>query len=556
MKKLWTWMALGLLAVGCSQKTSVDEAARTITQESLMKPIEVLSSDDFRGRAPGSEGEQKTVDYLVSQYKEIGLEPGMPGGGYVQDVPVTGQTTHKDAVLTIKKGGKTVHTFNYATDFMAWPSNGAEQVDVNGAELVYVGYGIQAPEENWDDFKDVDVKGKIIVVKNNDPEEDPDLFGGKTRLYYGRYDYKYEKARELGALGVLIVHTTPTAGYPWEVVANSWSGERFNLRDAPEMQDNPTKFNGWLTKEGSEALFQSAGLDLMEQLDAAEDRGFQPVPLEGLRASLELSASYRDMEIKNVLGVIRGSDDQLKKQYMVLTAHHDHLGVGTPVKGDSIYNGALDNASGVSGMLNLARAYKKVQPSLKRSVLVLAVGGEEQGLLGSKYYAAHPTVEPGRISANLNLDGLNVFGKTRDIIAIGYGRSTIDDILQAEAEKEGREIKPDQFPDRGYYYRSDHFSFAKIGVPALYPDMGTEFIDKPEGYGREVVEKYTAENYHAVSDEISDSWDMSGAVEDVRLFFHTGYRILNADKMRQWNPGDEFEAKRMDMLKEAGTTDD
>ena len=549
-KSIWILFLL-ILGCACSRTPSVDEAMQSITQHSLIKPIEVLSSDAFEGRGSATPGEEKTVNYLVDQYKEYGLTPGMPDDTYIQKVPVTGQKTSNDARLVITKNGKPVHTFNYYDDFMAWPSNGADTVNIENVPLVYVGYGIQAPEEDWDDFKGIDVKGKILVVKNNDPSEDSNRFDGETRLYYGRYDYKYEKARKRGALGVLIVHTTPTAGYPWKVVANSWSGESFYLQDSPEMHDNPTQFNGWLTKEGSRKLFESAGLDLGRELAAAESPDFKPVSLEGLTAGIQLHAQYRDMEIKNVVGEIEGQDQQLKDQYMVITAHHDHLGIGPPVDGDSIYNGALDNASGVSALLNLARAFKSIQPKLRRSVLILAVSGEEQGLLGSSYYAQHPTVSPGKMTTDLNLDGLNVFGRTKDIVAIGYGRSTIDDILKDEAAKQKRVVKPDQFPDKGYFYRSDHFSFAKIGVPALYPDMGTEFIGKPEDYGEKVVEQYTENNYHAPSDEINDDWDLSGAKEDVRLFFRTGYRIINADKMRQWSSGDEFEATRQKMLEQA-----
>ena len=307
----------------------------------------MLSSDEFKGRATGTEGEEKTVNYLVGKLKEYGLRGGASGGDFVQDVPLIGQKTAEDAQIRITNSGTTVHQFDYYSDFMAWPSNLSENVSIDQAELVYVGYGIQAPEENWDDFKETDVKGKVLVVKNNDPSSSPDLFKGEKRLYYGRYDYKYEKARELGAAGVLIIHTTPTAGYGWNVVAGSWNRERFYLRGNETMEESPTKFNGWLTREASEALFESAGLNLEEQLEAAENRSFEPVPLEGLRLSLDLSASYRKKDAKNVLGVIEGSNDRLKDEYMIFTAHHDHLGVTKAVEGDSINNGALDNAAGV-----------------------------------------------------------------------------------------------------------------------------------------------------------------------------------------------------------------
>lgn len=547
MKKI-ILAVVALAVVGCIS-SPLDQIAQTITVESLMGPIKILSSDAFEGRSTGTIGEKKTIDYLTGELKEYGLKGGAEDGSYIQDVPLIGQNTDQDAQISITKNGNTVHTFGYYTDFMAWPSNLSEEVSVEDAALIYVGYGIQAPEENWDDFKDADVEGKILVVKNSDPAGNPDLFKGDARLYYGRYDYKYEKARELGALGVLIIHTTPTAGYGWNVVANSWSRERFYLRNN-EAKNSPTKFNGWLTREASAALFQSAGLDLMEQLKAAESRSFEPVVLEGLGLSLDLSATYRQKNAKNVLGVIEGSNEDLQDEYLIFTAHYDHLGITKPVEGDSVNNGALDNAAGVSAVLNLARAYKELQPQLKRSMLFLFVGAEEVGLLGSKYWAAHPTVHPGKVTANINLDGMNVYGKTSDIVLVGYGRNTVSDVIEKVARENGREVKPDPHPDRGYFYRSDHFPLAKVGIPAIFPNPGTEFVDKPEGY-RATIDSVSAANYHSVNDEINEYWDLSGMVQDVRLFFHAGYRIANAPEMQSWDQGDEFKQTRMEMIEEA-----
>ncbi len=551
MKKFLTITLLLGLFVGC-MNSPIDQVAETITEKSLMKPITKLSSDEFMGRATGTIGELKTVDYLVSQLEEYGLQGGAEDGGFVQDVPLVGQKTAQDAQVQIRKNGNIVHQFDYYSNFVAWPSNLEEEVTIDDAELVYVGYGIEAPEENWDDFKDTDVEGKILVVKNNDPSNDPDLFGGETRLYYGRYDYKYEKARELGAAGVLIVHTTPSAGYGWEVVANSWSRERFYLRGNEAMEDSPTKFNGWLTKQASANLFESAGLNLENQLEAAESRDFEPVPLRGLSLSLDLEAEYRQQDAQNVLGVIEGSNDRLKDEYLVFTAHHDHLGVTSPVKGDSINNGALDNAAGVSAVLNMARAYKEIQPQLKRSMLFLFVGAEEVGLLGSQYWAENPTVHPGKVTANINLDGMNVYGKTKDLVLIGYDRNSVSDVIEMVAEERGRVVKPDPHPDRGYFYRSDHFSLAKKGIPAIFPNPGTEFIDKPEGYSA-MVDSLQDANYHNVNDEINTHWDLSGMKEDVRLFFDAGYRISNADEMQTWRQGNEFKQTRLDMIQDASS---
>ncbi|MDX1671992.1 MAG: M20/M25/M40 family metallo-hydrolase [Balneolaceae bacterium] len=547
MKSILTLLFAALIFISCSRPSPVEQAAQSITKESLMKPIEVLSSDAFRGRATGTEGEEKTVDYLVSYLEETCATPGMPDGGWVQQVPLIGQKTDQDATLYITRNGNRVHRFGYYDDFMAWPSNLEENVDVNSADLVYVGYGIQAPEENWDDFKGTDVKGKILVVKNNDPSSDPDLFEGDTRLYYGRYGYKYEKARELGAAGVLIIHTTPSAGYGWNVVANSWSRESFYLRGNEAMKNSPTKFNGWLTKEASTALFESAGMDLEEQLAAAEHRDFEPKPLGNLRLSLELQASYREQNGKNVLGVIEGNAQEKKDEYLVFTAHHDHLGMTSPVKGDSINNGALDNAAGVSATLNLAKAYCDVQEQLDRSILFLFVGAEEVGLLGSQYWAEHPTVHPGKVTGNINLDGMNVYGPTKDVVVIGYDRNTLSDMLEENAKERDRYLKPDPHPDRGYFYRSDHFSLAKKGIPAVFPDRGTEFVGKPDGYSS-LVDSLEDANYHSVSDEINQYWDITGMVRDVRLFFETGYEVLNAPEMMKWREGDEFRAMRQKML--------
>ena len=542
---------LPIMVAGCME-SPVDRVAQTITEESLMQPIEVLSSDEFRGRGTGTIGEEKTVNYLVEKFQEYGLQGGASDGSFVQDVPLIGQKTAQDAQLRITQNGETIHQFDYNTDFMAWPSNLEDEISINDAELVYVGYGIQAAEEDWDDFKEADISGKILIVKNNDPSSDPGLFKGNTRLYYGRYDYKFEKARELGAAGVLIVHTTPSAGYGWNVVANSWSRERFYLRGDQSMQNSPTKFNGWLTKEASTALFESAGLNFEEQLEAAESRSFKPLPLEGLRLNLDLSATYRQQDAQNVLGVIEGTNDRLKDEYMVFTAHHDHLGITQPVRGDSINNGALDNAAGVSALLNMARGYTKLQPQLKRSILFLIVGAEEVGLLGSKYWAENPTVHPGKVTANINLDGMNVYGKTSDLVLVGYGRNSVSDMIEELAQKQDRQVKPDAHPDRGYFYRSDHFSLAKKGIPAVFPNPGTEFINKPDGY-IQTVDSLQNANYHTVDDEINKYWDLSGMVQDVKLFFDAGYRIINTEQMQTWVQGDEFKQTRLQMIQDASS---
>ncbi|MFO7799213.1 MAG: M28 family peptidase [Rhodohalobacter sp.] len=538
-----------LLAISCSEPP-VEQAAESITAESLMSHIEVLSSDEFEGRAPATQGEDLTVNYLVETMEQIGVAPGMDDGTFVQEIPLLGQQVKgSEATINFRRNGQVEEELGFRTDFMAWPSNEAEQVELQNAELLYVGYGIQAPEFDWDDYKGADVEGKVLVFKNSDPSGDPEIFDGDSRLYYGRWSYKFEKAEEMGALGAIIIHTTPTAGYGWSVIENSWGRERFALKEEGDSGSKP-EFNGWLTEEQSQNLFDLAGMDLEEMLDAAEEPDFEPVPMEGVSLDVDLSATYSDMSSRNVLGQIEGSDEDLKDEYVVFTAHFDHLGITTPVDGDSINNGALDNAAGVSAVLEMANAYKQLEPEMRRSALFLFVGAEEMGLLGSLYWSQNPTIHPGKITANINMDGMQVYGKTEDIVLIGYDRNTITDVIEQYAEREGRVVKPDPNPEQGFFYRSDHFSLARVGIPAIFPNPGREYVNKPEDF-IETVDSLTAENYHSVGDEINEHWDLSGMEKDVRLFFRSGFHILNADEMMSWEEGDEFQAIREEMLMQA-----
>lgn len=541
----YTLLALvaALVIGGCSATDNTDAVLETITEESLMGHIRVLSADEFMGRGPATIGEEKTVNYLLEQYRAYGLKPAF-GTSFVQDVPVVSYRT-VPGETSIRFNGVNTGDLVFARDYVVTPANSEVMNTLDKAELVYVGYGIVAPEENWDDYKGIDLTGKVMVIKNSDPSQDSTKFGGKARLYYGRWDYKFEMAKKMGAKGVLIIHTLGTAGYPWAVVANSWGAGQFKLADGNT--ESSSVVQGWITSDLAVKMFTAAGLDLPALMDAAESPDFQPVPLNGVTVDLALKGEFRDLTVKNVGGIIEGTD--LRDEYIVFTAHHDHLGVGTPVEGDSIYNGARDNASGTSAFLNMAKAYSELNMKPRRSLLFLAVGAEEKGLLGAKYYAANPTVAPGMMAANVNIDGLNVFGRTTDITYVGLGRSDIDDILLPLAESLGRTVNPDLQPEQGFFYRSDHFAFARIGVPAFYGGMGSNFIGKPEGYFNEVVETYNRLNYHTVTDEITDDWDMSGAVDDVRLYFLLGKKLANADAKRSWRPGDEFEAARLESLK-------
>lgn len=548
MKSALTILALSLLIISCNT-TPADKAAQSINKDSLLRHIETLSSDEFVGRATGTEGEQMSVDYLVNEFEQMGIAPAGDDGGYVQEFPLLGQVT-SNVEMSISTNGRTPFSVEYLNEFMAWPSNQAEEVDIQNAELVYVGYGIQAPEENWDDFKGVDVEGKIIVVKNNDPAYDENLFDGNTRLYYGRYDYKYEKAKELGALGAIIIHTDETAGYGWNVVSSAWGGERFYLKSSGEETDTNIEFNGWMTQASSRLLFEEAGLNFDELFDAADNPNFEPVELPGIRMNVSMDADYREINGKNVIAKVEGNDPDLNDEYLLLTAHFDHLGITTTVEGDSVNNGASDNAAGVSALLEMMESYQSIQPVLKRSVLAVLVSAEEVGLLGSQYWAENPTINPGKVTANINLDGMNVYGETSDVVVVGYGRTTLSDLLVEEAEKQGRTVKPDPYPERGYFYPSDHFNMAKVGIPAIFPNPGTEYIGKGENF-LALRDSVADANYHTVSDEINEYWDLAGAEIDTRLFFLTGFRALNAEEMQSWKAGDEFEATRLQMLDRA-----
>lgn len=543
MKKLIFFIALSVTA--CSTSPSVEKAERSINEQDMLSHITELSSDSYMGRGTGTEGERMSADYLVEQFRSMGATSGVEDGSFLQPFPLVGQKTSDHEMRFLVNGRERIK-LTFFEDFVAWPADESTEIDINGAELVYVGYGIQAPEEDWDDLKGMDVSGKILVIKNNDPEYDDDLFGGKTRLYYGRYTYKYEKAEELGALGAIIIHSTETAGYGWNVVSNSWSRERFNVKSASGDQ-NATKLNAWITYDKAQALFGLAGLDLDAQMKAADSPGFKPVSLGRVRMNTSLQATYRDINALNVLATIEGNDPELKDEFLVLTAHYDHLGITSPVEGDSINNGAEDNAAGVSAVLEMMEAYKVMQPRLKRSVLALIVSAEEVGLLGSQYWAENPTVDPAKVSANINMDGMNVYGETSDVVVVGYGRTTLSDLVVDVAGTEGRAVKPDARPAQGIFYRSDHFNMAKVGIPAIFPNPGTEFVDKPEGF-KAIADSVKAANYHSVSDEVNEYWDLSGAEKDTRLFFKVGLEVLQAPELQSWKKGDEFEAARLRSL--------
>jgi hypothetical protein len=523
-------------------------AADAIGAEALRSHTRFLADDLLEGRGPGTRGDRLAQAYIAAQFESLGLKPAAPGGGWFQSVPLLGVTTHVPPTIAFRKGEQSLE-LKYRDDFIGNTGVPEAKVSVRDAEVVFVGYGIVAPEFQWDDYKGADLKGKILLMMNNDPADDPEMFAGTTRLYYGRWDYKYEIAAKQGAVGAIIIHTQPSAGYPWQVVQTSWAGEEFELRGKTGPR---VKLRSWVTEESARRIAELSGKDLDKLRAAAERHDFKPVPL-GVQLSINLTCDVREQQSANVLGVIEGSDLKLRREMVVYSAHHDHLGIeevgGSDKNGkDRIYNGAVDNASGVATLLAIATAYRHLPAPPARSVLFAAVAAEEQGLLGSEYLAAHPPVPAGYLAANLNIDGVNIWGRTRDLAYVGYGKSSLDRQVDAVATWQGRVVKPDQFPDRGFFYRSDQFNFAKIGVPAVYLDSGTDFIGRPAGWGKEQIEAWERTHYHQPSDEYSDDWDLSGAVEDSQLLFYVGLRVASDPKLPEWKAGDEFEAARKAVL--------
>ena len=540
---------IGTAALGAGQITPAEKkAAGTITPDVLRAHIRFLASDLLEGRFPATRGDQLAEEYVASQLEALGVKPGGPNGSWFQSFSVVGLNGHPDT-MTISKGAEKLE-LKTLQDFIASAGKQNPESRLENAEIVFVGYGIVAPEYQWDDYKGADLKGKVLLMMNNDPDWDPNLFAGKTRLWYGRWDYKYESAAKTGAAGAIIIHTTPSAGYPWQVVQTSWSGEQFSL---PYEGGPRLEVRGWATEDASKRIAAMAGKDLAALIESAKNRNFRPVPL-GVTASTAFHNEVSKKQTENVIGVLKGSDPKLSQQVVIYTAHHDHLGVKKGVKQgeDSIYNGAVDNASGVSGLLAIARAYAALPKRPRRTIMFAAVAAEEQGLLGSEYLAKHPPVPPGAFAADINMDSLNIWGRTKDVSFIGLGKSSLDTYVKELAAMQGRVVKPDEMPDRGFFYRSDQFNLAKIGVPAAYFHSGLEFIGKPEGWGKKTREEWEATNYHQPSDELKDSWTFDGMVEDVQLYFYLGEKVAQADKMPEWNKGDEFEQARKNALMTVG----
>ena len=522
--------------------------------DAVLAHTKTLSSDAFQGRSPGTKGEELTVAYIAEQFRKLGLKPGNADGTFVQKVPLVG-ITPAPAPLILRKGGQE-QRLAWKDDVVAWTKHVAPSAAIDNSDVVFVGYGVVAPEYDWDDYKGLDVTGKTLVMLVNDPPvQDPDnpaaldpkVFGGRAMTYYGRWTYKFEMAASKGAAGVLLVHETESAGYPFSVV-QAKVFEQFDLV-TPDRNMKRAAIEAWITVDKARDLLRLGGQDSGTLKSQASTREFRPVPL-GVKASMTITNTLRTIDSKNVVARLDGRDPKLKSEYVLYSAHWDHLGVGAAVNGDTIYNGAKDNAVGVAGLLDIARAFTKLPVPPKRSVVFLAVTAEEQGLLGSAYYTVAPIYPLARTAANINIDGLNVAGRTRDLTLVGYGASELDDYARDAAGEQGRIVRPDLEPEQGFYYRSDHFNFAKQGVPALDPDEGFEYLGKPKAFGERVRREWNERDYHQPSDIVRPDWDLTGAREDLKVYFAVGYRVAEAEAMPEWKPGSEFKAKREAMLKD------
>ncbi|NGZ82970.1 M20/M25/M40 family metallo-hydrolase [Duganella aceris] len=524
------------------------KALAAVSEKDMLNHITTLASDEFEGRAPGSPGEVKTVDYLQQEFMKLGLRPGNPNGSWVQAVPMRGLKPTPSFSYTI--AGKSV-ALNFPDDYVAHSSSEPTSVHIANSEIVFVGYGVQAPEYGWDDYKGVDVRGKTILMLINDPavpdpnnpaELDPSMFKGKAMTYYGRWTYKWEIAAKLGAAAAIIIHEAKPAAYPWEVVRSGGNGEFFSLLRKGDDPDAPP-VPGWIQLDQAKAMMAAAGYDFDTLKKQAITKDFRPVSLKGT-ADFKIDNTARVVNSNNVVAKIEGSDPKLKNEYVIYSAHWDHLGIDERLPGErskQIYHGALDNASGVAALLELAKAYKALTKAPKRSILFLATTAEERGLLGAKYYAANPLYPLKNTVANINIDGINAFGRTAQIENVTSGHSSIDGLLAKYAKTQGRAMENDSRPELGSFYRADQLEFARAGVPVLYTKARSRYLDKPDTYAREVVDNYFTHDYHQTTDNVRANWDFSGGVQDIQLLFQVGLEIAQG-VTPTWNAGSEFKA--------------
>lgn len=541
---------LSLAACGGSDKAATDAATTAIPDvqipdlslKTLQEVTKELSSDAYEGRAPGTPGEEKTVAYIIKKYEEAGLKPGN-NGQWTQDVPLVEITAQNATPLTFT-GGKTPVTAQYAKDYVAFSYRVQPKTAVKDSDVVFVGYGINAPEKGWNDYAGLDVKGKTVVVLVNDPDwqtkETKGDFNGRAMTYYGRWSYKYEEAARQGAAAVLIVHDTEPAAYGWNVVESSNTGTQY-LAESKDGGASQTVANGWIQLAKAKELFASAGQDFDKLREAAKVKGFKSVPLANVKASFAFDNQIAKKMSRNVIGVLPGA--KRPDEYVLYTGHWDHLGRCTPVAGDDICNGAVDNASGIAGLVTLAQAFKTAGAP-DRSIVFLAVTAEESGLLGSKYYAENPVFPLAQTVGGVNMDALNAVGPAKDIVVVGGGKSQLDAYIEKLAKMEGRTIKAEPTPEKGFYYRSDHFSFAKLGVPMFNFGSGDDLVEGGVDAGKKASEDYEKNRYHAPGDEYEAITNWGGMMADLRLYYAAGRMLAMTDAWPNWNEGDEFRAAR------------
>ncbi|MHB8053739.1 MAG: M28 family metallopeptidase [Candidatus Aminicenantales bacterium] len=552
-KKLMIPVILAVMAAAATtaytekaDRSGQRSAPVSFDEKLLAHHVQVLASDEFEGRGPASKGEELTVAYISDEFRKLGLKPPV-GGSYVQAVPMARITNDPKAILRIKGKG-TGFEFHQGTQFVGWTLQAREEVAVADSDMVFVGYGVVAPEWNWDDYAGADVRGKTVVMLVNDPgfaAKDPELFKGKTMTYYGRWPYKFAEAARHGAAAALLVHETEPASYGWDVVNNSWMGARYSL-STPDGNATRCALDAWISLDMAKAIFSAAGQDYEAMKMAADKRGFRAVPLE-LKSSITMHDAVQNVISRNVVGLIPGT--ARPDEVVIYSAHWDHFGVNPAVPGeDKILNGAVDNATGISGLIELARAFMKPNVPHERSLLFLAVTAEEQGLLGSEYYVEHPLFPLAKTVADLNMDAMNVLAPTRDVATGDYGRCDLEDYFKTAAEEEGRVIAPDANPESGGYFRSDHFSFALAGVPAVTAGSGIDDREKGPEYGAKARYAWAVANYHKPSDEFSPSWNYAGMIEDLVLYYRVGLRLINETAFPGWKPGSDFKAKRDAMM--------
>ena len=535
-----------------SPEDRLKPALDVITPDGLLAHIKVLASDEFEGRAPGTKGEELSVKYISEQFRSIGLKPGNPDGSFTQEVPLAG--IKSDPRMMFVVNGQSTE-LKYPDDFVASSARLQNEIKIDNSDIVFVGYGIVAPQYGWDDYKDVDVRGKTILMLINDPPipdpKDPSrldekMFKGKAMTYYGRWTYKYEIAAQKGAAVAVIIHETEPAAYPYSVVKTSWAKENYEL-DAPDKNKDAVQVRSWITHDVAKKLLTDCGQDFDALKKAAVTKEFRPVALSA-KVNVAIKQQLRSFKSHNVIGKFEGSDPKLKDEYIIYTAHWDHLGRHPELQGDQIFNGAVDNASGEAAVMGLAAAFSKLNPPPKRSVLFMCTTAEEAGLLGANFYAEHPLYPLEKTLADINIDSMNVWGKARDIEDVSFGMSTLDDMLTAAAKRQGRTAIPNNRPEKGTIYRADNFEFSKAGLPSLYIGKGEHLLSQPQNAPLR-SDEFDLHDYHQVTDEIKPDWDLAGAVQDVDLLFEVGYQVANTDRFPEWKTGVEFKPKRDKMIK-------